>query len=72
MPDVSLWPTVRDVALQLGVSEAYVRKLIALGRLHTFTVRLGMLIDPATVAAYEATRSPIRRSRPPLGAQGAA
>jgi hypothetical protein len=50
------WPTVRDVAKQLDVSPVYVNRLVYTGRLVAVRTRLGFLIDPASLAAFEAAR----------------
>jgi excisionase family DNA binding protein len=54
--DVALWPTIRDVGRYLDVSAAHVHRLMAAGKLEAVRTRLGWLVNPASVAAYEATR----------------
>lgn len=50
------WPNVRDCAKLLDVSTVYVNKLIHLGRLEAAHTRLGFLVNPASVAAFQAER----------------
>lgn len=59
MPDNTAfwtWPSVRDVAREYRVSETYVRTLIQQGRLRAVRTRLGLLIDPSSVAVYASGR----------------
>jgi excisionase family DNA binding protein len=54
--DLVVWPSVTDVARQHGVTIAYVYRLVHTGRLRGILTRAGWLLDPASVAAWAATR----------------
>lgn len=57
--DVVSWPSVRDVARQLDVSQGYVFRLLHSQppRLRAVRTRIGYLLDPASVAEFEAERT---------------
>jgi hypothetical protein len=57
------WPAVRDVMRDVGISQAYVSRLIKAGRLHAVKTRLGWLLDPDSVAAFQAERAARLRAR---------
>lgn len=59
--DVIEWPATRDVARRLDVSHVYVNRLIHSGQVRAVRTRLGWLLDPESVAAYEAQREKRRR-----------
>jgi hypothetical protein len=48
------WPAVRDAVRDLGFSSGYVARLIRQQRIRAVRTRLGYLIDPASLAAFEA------------------
>jgi len=50
------WPAVRDVGRQLDLSLPYVNHLIHRQQLSGVRTRLGWLVDPESVRAYEAQR----------------
>jgi hypothetical protein len=50
------WPSARDVSRSLDISVPYVYLLIRSGRLATVQTRLGQLVNPESVAAFEAAR----------------
>jgi excisionase family DNA binding protein len=54
------WLTVRHAAQQLGVARLTAYNLIRAGRLRAVETPLGLLVDPASVAHYAATRRPVR------------
>ena len=60
--DLRYWPSVRDVTLQLKISQPYVHALLRSGKLRMFRTRAGILIDPDSVAEFVATWKPQRRS----------
>lgn len=51
------WPSARDAARQLGYSVMHISRLVRSGKLHAVRTRVGWLIDPESVAAYEADHS---------------
>lgn len=59
------WPTVTETAKRLGVSGAYIRKLIIAGRLTGHLRGNTWLLDPQSLNQYEATRTrrPGRKKR---------
>jgi hypothetical protein len=61
--DVVTWPAVRDVVRETGLSQAWISQLIHAGRLHAVRTRLGWLLDPASVAAFEAERAARKATR---------
>ena len=54
--DLTHWPSVTDVARAHGVTIAYVYRLLHEERLRGIQTRVGWLLDPASVAAWAATR----------------
>jgi hypothetical protein len=54
--DVMSWPAVRDVVGETHLSATYVLRLIKTGRLDAVRTRLGLLVDPASVARLQAER----------------
>ncbi len=50
------WPAVRDVMRQLDLSQPYITKLIHRQRLAAVRTRLGWLVDPDSVRAFDAHR----------------
>jgi len=61
--DVVTWPAVRDVVRQTHLSPAYISQMIHAGRLRAVRTRLGWLVDPDSVAAFEAERASRLRKR---------
>jgi hypothetical protein len=61
--DVAEWPAVRDVVRDIGISQGYVSRLIKSGQLDAMKTRLGWLLDPASVAAFQAKREARQRAR---------
>ena len=61
--DAEVWPSVRDVVRETRLSQAYINQMIHAGRLHAVRTRLGWLVDPASVAAFEAERAARLRKR---------
>jgi len=59
------WPAIRDVMRQLDVSQPYVLRLIQAGRIRAYRTRLGWLVDPRSVRAFEERRA--ARRRVPIG-----
>jgi excisionase family DNA binding protein len=57
------WPAVRDAMRLLGVSNVYVLKLIRQQRIRAARTRLGWLLDPSSLAAFEAERAARLRKR---------
>ncbi len=60
---VAEWPSVRDVVRELDLSQVYVNRLVRLGRLRAVRTRLGWLVDPASVAAFETERAARKAAR---------
>jgi excisionase family DNA binding protein len=54
------WLTVRQAAQQLGIARLTCYQLIKLGRVRAVQTPLGLLVDPASVERYAATRRPVR------------
>jgi excisionase family DNA binding protein len=54
------WYTVRQAAQHLGIARLTAYQLIKAGRLRVVETPLGLLVDPASVAHYAATRRPVR------------
>ena len=50
------WPSVRDCAKQLDVSTVYINMLIHRGRIEAVRTRVGFLVNPASVATFQAKR----------------
>jgi hypothetical protein len=61
--NVAEWVAIRDVVRQLDVSQPYVNRLIHQQRLHAIRTRLGWLVDPVSVAAFERQREGRQRKR---------
>ena len=61
--EVLEWPSITDAAKQLKVSRARADVLVAIGKLRVVHCKLGALVDPASLAEYEATRQTGRRAR---------
>ena len=55
--DVVAWPSIRDVVRELDVSPTRVTQLIHGQQLSAVRTRLGWLVDPESVRAYEASRA---------------
>jgi hypothetical protein len=53
---ITEWPGVRDASRQLDVCAPYVNRLIHRQRLRAVRTRIGWLVDPDSLAAYEAAR----------------
>jgi hypothetical protein len=70
--DIAMWPAVRDVVWRLDLSQPYINRLIRLGRLRAVRTRLGFLVDPESVAAFEAERARRQKGRVAEGRQRAA
>ncbi len=52
------WPSIREVAREMGVSEARIRQLVLAGRLAVYRTRWGYyLVDPASVRVYGEQRA---------------
>ena len=64
---ITEWPSVRDVADELGISNVYAHKLVHTGKLRYVQTRLGKLIDPQSLRVFAAERAqtPPRLGRPP-------
>jgi hypothetical protein len=60
--EILLWPSIADTARELNVTRSRVDQLIAAGKLRIVHCRLGMLVDPASISEYAASRKPWRRS----------
>jgi hypothetical protein len=56
------WLAVRDAMQELRVSQTYSSQLIHAGRLHAVRTRLSWLIDPESLAEFDAQRQ-TRRAR---------
>jgi excisionase family DNA binding protein len=54
--DVSTWPNIMDVVRHLRVSQSRVSQLVHNGKLHAVRTRAGWLVDPASVAQWQAER----------------
>lgn len=61
--DLLEWPAVRDVVRDVGISQGYVSQLIKAGQLRAVKTRLGWLLDPESVAAFQAKREARLRER---------
>jgi len=57
------WPSVRDATRQLDVSNVYVLRMIRQQRIRAARTRLGWLLDPRSLAAFEAERAARLRKR---------
>lgn len=55
--EVVTWPSISDVVRQAGISPTRVRQLIGVGRLRAVNTRLGYLIDPDSLAQWQAYRA---------------
>lgn len=51
------WPAIRDAQRRLDVSAVYVGRLIREQRIRAVRTRLGWLIAPDSLAAFEAERA---------------
>jgi hypothetical protein len=60
--EMERWPAVRDVVRETGLSQCYVNMLIHQGKIDAARTRLGWLISPESVAAFQYERE-LRRSR---------
>jgi hypothetical protein len=60
---VAEWPSVRDVVRELDLSQVYVNRLVRQGRLHAVRTRLGWLVDPQSVAEFQAEREARQQKR---------
>lgn len=56
MAEFATWPSVRDAARRLDYSVMHISRLVRNGKLQAVRTRVGWLIDPESVAAYEAER----------------
>lgn len=56
-PDLLNWLTVREVTRRLDMSQQYIISLIQTNRLHAIRTKLGWLVDPASVEAFEQERA---------------
>jgi hypothetical protein len=54
--DAETWPSVRDIVRSEGLSQTYISQLIKAGKLRAVKTRLGWLLDPDSVAAFQANR----------------
>jgi hypothetical protein len=56
--DRSEWPSVADTCRELNVVQSRVAELIRTGRLRIYRTRVGILVDPESIARYAAERKP--------------
>lgn len=63
--EVVTWPSVRDVARELNVSQGYIFQLLHATppRLRAVKTRIGWLLDPVSVARFKAERQARQRLR---------
>lgn len=50
--DISTWPSIKQVANQLGMAQAYINKLVRQGTLRSVKTALGALVDPESVKEF--------------------
>jgi hypothetical protein len=55
--DTSTWPSIRDVVMHLRISSTRVRQLMRSGAFDAKRTRVGWLVNPESVAAWEAQRA---------------
>jgi hypothetical protein len=56
VPDITTWPTIRDVMDATHYSQTYIMMCVRDGTLKAYRTRLGWLLDPVSVAQWRATR----------------
>lgn len=56
MAEFATWPSARDAARRLDYSVMHISRLVRSGKLQAVRTRIGWLIDPESVAAYEVER----------------
>ncbi|HEX9414874.1 MAG TPA: excisionase family DNA-binding protein [Ktedonobacterales bacterium] len=61
MIEIAQWPSIRDVCGQLNVTQPYVYRLLMRGKMRFVRTRVGILVDPESVAQFVANRKPPRR-----------
>ena len=54
--DMATWLGMTETARQMGVSRTYAFNLARAGRLRVFRTRIGWLVDPASIAEFQAYR----------------
>jgi hypothetical protein len=61
--DVATWPTVRQLTRRWDISQVYVNRLIADGRLQAVRSPLGYFVNPESADAYEREREARKAGR---------